>query len=176
MIKHLFFILLIFPVWLYAQESEYRVLSEKKIDDNLILQTASLTIFNNTDKPLCLKLSTSFREKILGKDTIRLAAMTNDTLCQYFKLWISDQSKRNGFRNFRSYPLVLNSKGSFTATISIVLNLNCKNTWLEYRYINQRGINYCDFSKRFSRKEKWDANPRLKFHSLKITVGKKNQG
>ena len=153
---------------IFSQESKFRIIGEEKINDSLIMQTAELMIFNNTGYPICLRVSTAFRSKILSRDTIELGPLNSGNGCLQYNLLVSKEDIERGFNENPSYPLVLNSRTCLVATVNLLRNLKCKNSWIEYSYINQQDIDYNDLLNKYSRHEKWNADPKLKYRSRKI--------
>ena len=162
------FLFLLLSNYLFSQESKFRILGEQKIDDSLVKQTMEVMIFNNTGHPICLKVSTSFRNKILSSDTIELAPINLGNDCLNYDLWVSKYDHEVQVYDSPRYPLVLNSRTCFVATVNVVRNLKCKDSWIEYSYISQPDIDYTELVNKYEKNQKWDIDPKLKYRSRKI--------
>jgi hypothetical protein len=170
--KHLTtFLLVLLYNSLLAQESKFRVISEIKTSDSLTLQTGELMIFNNTLGPICLKVSTIFGRRILSTDTIRLYASNLGNGCFYYDL-VSQEDvedmEKDGWYDLPHYPLILNPRTCFVTTISLLRNLQCKDAWINFSYLNQADIDYCELAKKYERHGVWDADPKLKYLSGRV--------
>ena len=166
--KYFFALSLLFSNLLFSQETKFKIIAEVKINDSLVLQTCDLRIFNNTAHPICIKVSTTFREKILSKDTIRLASLGTVNECPMYDLWISQENLKLNVYNYPSYPLILNTRTTFVATISLLRNLKCKDLWIGFSYLGQSDIDYNRLMNKYNEHLQWDSDPKLKFRNNKI--------
>jgi len=165
--KNILFLLLL-SSQLYSQESRFRITGVEKLNDSLIQKTGELMIFNNTGHQICLKVSTSFYSNILSSDTIELAAENIGNNCLGFNLGVTKADAKMGLYDIPQYPLVLNSRTCFFATISLLKNINCKNSWIEFSYLNDPSIEYDDLVKKFDNHQVWNIDPKIKYRSRKV--------
>lgn len=154
--------LLFFTNSLLSQESKLRILSEQNIGDSLVRQIAELVIFNNTSLPICIRVSWDFRAKILSTDTVELAPCGSKDYT-YYDLWVSEEDAKSGVNDLPRYPLILNSRTSFVATLGLQKNLRCKNSWIEYSYISQPDVDYNELFDKYNQHQQWDTDPKLKY-------------
>jgi hypothetical protein len=163
---------LFFPAHLFSQESKLKLLGAVKINDSLVLQTCELTIFNSSFHSICIKVSPSFETKILSRDTIQLASFDKGNGCFRYDLWISKDDENRGFNDFPRYPLILFSRAAFVTTIKVIRNLRCKDSWIEFSFLNQAEIDYCEIMNKHNKGKRWDIDPKLKYRNRKIYLDK----
>ncbi|TMI62909.1 MAG: hypothetical protein E6H07_16020 [Bacteroidetes bacterium] len=167
--KYLFAIsFLLLNHFLWSQESKFKIISEVKISDSLTLRTGELMIFNNTSAPICLRVSTTFKAKILSRDTIRLSTGYSENDCFRYDLWVSQEDAERGFNDNPRYPLILYPRTCFVATISVLINLKCKDSWIDFSYLNQPDIDYNELLKKYEKHQVWDAGPKLKYKNGRV--------
>ena len=146
---------LLFPHLGFSQDAKIRVLNEEKINDSLLSQTLELIIHNDTQDPICLKLSTSFLT-ILATDTVELAPISYNEGCIHYALWVSKKDYTTGVNDLPRFPVVLNSRTSFVANVRVVKNVKCRSAWIEFSFTNQDSINYQGLLEKYSKNEVWD--------------------
>ena len=168
-VMKLIIVLLLFSSSLFSQQSKIRILGEEKINDSLVNQIAEVMIFNNTAHPLCLKVSWRIVSKILSRDTIELAPNMIGN-CKYYDLWAFKEDTEIESFDLPRYPLVINSRTCFFATVKVLKNLNCKESWIEYSYINQSDIDYSELVKKFENHQVWDRDPKIKYSQRRINL------
>ena len=144
---------------LFSQEINYRVVSEKKEGDTLTELCVVLSIINKEDHPICIRASYSFSG--LTKDTIKLA-WNRIYDCPTYGLGVSQYDEDQSVYDIPHFPLILNARDSFVATVSILVGLKCEKSIVGFSYIDQPDISIEELKKRFEKGEKWDSNPKIK--------------
>ena len=148
---------LLFSNQLLSQEYQLKPLGKKIVNDSMFLQVYEVKIFNNTGHPICLKISNTFRAKILSEDTVQLASLKINNSNIFYNLSISQQNVDNGYNDLIDYPLILNTRTCFVATVSMLRNINWKDSsWIEYSYIAEPDLDYQQLLDNYIKKTHWD--------------------
>lgn len=151
-----------------SQEARVRILSESKIGDSLMSQTAELTIVNNSSHSICVRISTGFAGIIVSEDTIELGSFKSQSGCLSYDLWLSKSDKEQGYNDLPRYPLVINSRTCFVAYIRMLRNIHCRDLCLEYAYIDQPDADYGSLTGKYLENHVWDNDPKLKYKTKTV--------
>jgi hypothetical protein len=162
--------LLISTSSLLAQEYQVKVLGRQNIDEHTFLQICELKIYNNTKHQIGIKVSPTFALRILSRDTIRLATFrTEESDCLFFRLSHSQEDVDNGFNDLRSYPLILNSRTCFVATVSLVRKVSCDSCAIEYSYFGEPDRDYQQLIEFYKKHIPWE-NSKIKVFTRRMIV------
>jgi hypothetical protein len=164
------FLLLFYSTHLLGQQPKFRTINEVKINDSVVLQTGELTIFNNTGHTICIRVSTTFAAKVLGRDTIQFGTLHSSKECNWCDLWVCKDDMERGDYDFARYPLVLNNRASFVTMVSLLRNLKCRDFGIKFSYIDQVGIDYNELLIMYEKHQSWDKDPNLKYLTGKVSL------
>ena len=155
---------------MFCQDFKFININRSVIDDSSVYETRNILILNNTSVPLCISVSTSFRTKMLNRDTIELAQISPSNSFELFDLQTSLDDVKRGFNDNPSYPLILYPKAAFFAIIKLKRKISCKNSWLKLSLTGQKDINYNELSEKFENGNRWKDMSKLKLISKRIDL------
>jgi hypothetical protein len=168
--KILIFLLLICSNAL-SQQIKVLKLQEQSTDNNASVNTYSVRIYNNTDKPICIPVSNSFAYRMNVNDTLELGDIYSerDSAIVVSLFW-SKKDLEIDPQQMPSYPVILNPRTYLLTNIKFVKPSNTKEIFFEFRHSFGPDLDYQRISTSYSSEPKFIWKKSLKFIETKVQL------
>ena len=168
--KIIVFLLLICSSALSQQVKVFK-LREQSIENNAYVNTYSVQIYNNTDKPICVPISNYFAYRMNVNDTLELGDMDDgkDSSIVVSLFW-SKKDLEIDPQQMSSYPVILNPRTYLLTNIKFTKASNTKEIFFEFKHSFGPDLDYQKINASYSSQSKFVWKKSLKFIETKVQM------
>jgi hypothetical protein len=168
--KILIFLLLICSSALSQQVTVFK-LREQNIENNAFVNIYSVRIYNNTDKPICVPVSSYFVNRMNVNDTLELGDIYDekDSVIVVSLFW-SKKDLAIDPQQMPSYPVIINPRTYLLTNIKFTKPSNTREIFFEFKHSFGPDLDYQKISASYSSEPKFVWKKSLKFIETKIQM------
>lgn len=154
----------------FAQQVKITKTGEQSAKTN-VFQLYHLSIYNNTNKPICIAVSNDFAYRLNEKDTLELGntASEKDNEIVVSLFW-SKMDLANDAQQHPSYPLVLNPRTYLVTNISVKKNPSGKGIYFDFMHSFGPDLDFNKISASYESEPPYVWMRSLKFFSEKFPM------
>ncbi|GAA4743687.1 hypothetical protein [Flavisolibacter ginsenosidimutans] len=154
-----------------SQEVKIIKTGEGKISGQSAVNYYSVSIYNNTDKPICVPVSNYFSYRMNTNDTLELGGVYSekDSIIVVSLFW-SKKDLEIDPQQMPGYPVVINPRTYLLTNILFHRSSNIKGAYFEFKYSFGPNLDYQKISSSYNAEPKFRWMKTLKFIEDRLSI------